>query len=292
MRKPLFLILTLCCALCTAAELKVCTGLAPVANLAEQIGGTKVKVTLILPEGRSPHDYAPGPRELRDGARCQLFLTTGMIHEQRFAKALSRKIAVLDVTHGIKRIPLEEECEEEHHGKHAEHHHHDHGDDGADPHVWLSPENAAAITGNIGEALARHDSANAAFYRANAKKLSAEFLQQHAALQKKLFPYKGRAFFVYHPAFGYFAHAYGLHQKAIELGGREATPARMKNVIRAARKDGVRTIFVQKQFNPASGRALGKAINGKVEELDPLAGDLKNNFNRIAEALQQGFSSK
>ena len=114
----------------------------------------------------------------------------------------------------------------------------------------------------------------------------------HENMLKRLAPYKGRTFFVYHPAFGYFANLYGLEQRAIELGGREATPARMASVIREARKAGVKVVFVQKQFNPASAKALANAIKGEVMELDPLAPDAEKNFNDICGALLKGFGKK
>ena len=49
----------------------------------------------------------------------------------------------------------------------------------------------------------------------------------------------------------------------IELGGRETTSGRLAEIIKKAREHGVRVVFVQPQFNPASARALGEAIGGK-----------------------------
>ena len=112
----------------------------------------------------------------------------------------------------------------------------------------------------------------------------------HETLLKTLQPCKGKSFFVYHPAFGYFAQLYQLEQKAIELGGREVTPARMAAVIREARKAQVKVIFVQKQFNPSSARALARAIKGEVAELDPLAPDVEKNFKEISAALVKGLT--
>ena len=129
-------------------------------------------------------------------------------------------------------------------------------------------------------------------FEKNAKNFALRMRKLHGSLLKTLAPCKGMSFFVYHPAFGYFAQLYGLQQKAIELGGREASPARMASVIREARKANVKVVFVQKQFNPASARALANAIKGEVMELDPLAPDVEQNFNAIAAALLKGFGKK
>ena len=269
----------------------VCTGLAPVAYIASIVGGKRIKVTAMLPPGRSPHDYAPGTRELRLAMRSKLFFTTNMLYEQRITRALKDRVPVVNVSEKIHRIPLDS-------GKHDHHHcgldHHSCGGDAGsgDPHVWLSPVNCALMAERIAEELGRIAPA----YKSEFKQRAADFAMRmrkcHETMLKRLAPYKGRSFFVYHPAFGYFANLYGLEQKAIELGGREATPARMASVIREARKAGVKVVFVQKQFNPASAKALANAIKGEVVELDPLAPDAEKNFNDICSALLKGFGKK
>lgn len=269
----------------------VCTGLAPVAHIASIVGGKRIKVTAMLPPGRSPHDYAPGTRELRLAMRSKLFFTTNMLYEQRITRALKDRVPVVNVSEKIHRIPLDS-------GKHDHHHcgldHHSCGGDAGsgDPHVWLSPVNCALMAERIAEELGRIAPA----YKSEFKQRAADFAMRmrkcHETMLKRLAPYKGRSFFVYHPAFGYFANLYGLEQKAIELGGREATPARMASVIREARKAGVKVVFVQKQFNPASAKALANAIKGEVVELDPLAPDAEKNFNDICSALLKGFGKK
>ena len=44
-------------------------------------------------------------------------------------------------------------------------------------------------------------------------------------------------------------------------------------------------IFVQPQFNPASAKALARAIHGAVVPLDPLARDYPANLAAMAEAI-------
>ena len=68
MKRHLLFLLALACLplLCGAgAPVDVCTGLSPVAHIVSAVGGSRVKVSSMLPPGRSPHDYAPGTRELR-----------------------------------------------------------------------------------------------------------------------------------------------------------------------------------------------------------------------------------
>ena len=274
--------------LCGKEKISVCAGLSPIACIAGAVGGDLVTVTSMLPDGRSPHDYAPGPREIRKAMRAKLFLTTGMLYEQRIAKAVKDRVKVVNVAEKIRRIPLEA-------GKHDHHHcgldHHSCGGDAdsGDPHVWLSPVNCAVIAAAIAADLGRIAPEHKAEFSRRAEMFAQKMRKLHESMLKKLATFKGRDFFVYHPAFGYFADLYHLHQHAIELGGREVTPARMAAIIKQAKKAGVRIIFVQKQFNPASARALAAAINGEVVELDPLAADVEKNFNILCDALVRAF---
>ena len=276
-----------------AGEIPVCTGLAPVAHIASAVGGSRIKVSTMLPPGRSPHDYAPGTRELRLAMGAKIFLTTNMLYEQRITRALKNKVPVADVSATIHRIPLES-------GGHSHDHHHcglDHhscGGDAAsgDPHVWLSPLNCALIAQQIALELGKIAPEHKAEFASRAAEYGKKMRKLHENMLKRLAPHKGKSFFVYHPAFGYIAQLYGLKQCAIELGGREAAPGRMAAVIRQAKKAGVKVVFVQKQFNPASARALANAIKGEVMELDPLEGNVEANFEAVCNALLKGFGKK
>ncbi|MBQ7696443.1 MAG: zinc ABC transporter substrate-binding protein [Lentisphaeria bacterium] len=272
-------------------KIPVCAGLPPVARIVEAVGGDAVTVSSMLPEGRSPHDYAPGPRELRKALRSRLFFTTNMPYEERITRALKGKVPVTDISATIHRVPLEGD-DHHHHGHHHHGHHHDHDGcsaDSGDPHVWLSPVNCAVMARNAARELGKIAPDKKGIFYVRAEDFARRMDLLHKDMQKRLAPFKGRSFFVHHPAFGYFARLYGLRQQAVELGGRETTPARLAQVVKQARQAKVKVIFVQKQFNPASGRALADAIRGEVMELDPLAADVEKNLEAVCAALIKGF---
>lgn len=277
----------------------VSAGLPPIAYIANRIGGDFIHAQSVLPEGRSPHDYSPGPHDIRAAAASRLFLTTRMPFENSLLAPLSRgSVKVIDVSEGISRIPFGASCEHEHAHAADPHAGHAHGpgepcsDDGLDPHVWLSLSNAIRIAENIEKAYAALDPAHAAVYRANREALAGEFAALEKEVKHELAPYAGQEFYVYHPAFGYFAQMTGLGQAAIELGGREASPAHLAGIIRRAKEHNVRVIFVQPQFNPASARALSQAIGGEVVGMDPLAADLPANIREMTRVLKAGFAAR
>jgi len=108
-----------------------------------------------------------------------------------------------------------------------------------------------------------------------------------ADVAKDLASVPERTFMVYHPAWGYFADAYGLHQMAIEMGGNEPSPQDMHKIIDAARAHDIKVIFVQSQFSQRSAQAIAEDLGGKVRPLDPLAYDWPENTRSIGAAFAE-----
>jgi zinc transport system substrate-binding protein len=93
---------------------------------------------------------------------------------------------------------------------------------------------------------------------------------------------KGVEFMVFHPAWGYFAQAYGLKQIAIEIEGKEPKPAELQYLIQYAKERGIKIIFVQPQFSWQLAQAIAKSIDGQVVFVDPLAADWFKNLHQVA----------
>ena len=109
----------------------------------------------------------------------------------------------------------------EHHGE-ADHDgdHHEHA--GLDPHIWLSPPLVNIQAGTILAALQEADHpSRRSDYQAKFKAFTAQIDQLDANLKKTLAGKQGLQFMVFHPAWGYFAHAYGLKQVPIEIEGKD-----------------------------------------------------------------------
>jgi zinc transport system substrate-binding protein len=272
-------------------RIRVTAGLPPVAHIAKKIAGERLAIQTMLPEGKSPHDYAPGPRDVRNASGAKLFLSTGLPFEVRAVKPL-QSVKIVDVAKNAAKIPFGGDHE---HGPGCIHDHNDHTGhhhEAMDPHVWLDLDNIAKMAKLITAEFSAVDPAGIAVFEKNCAALLAEIAAADNRIKAKLAPYKDREFFVYHAAFGYFAHRYHLKQTAIELGGREIAPARLAEVIRKARKSNTRVIFVQPQFNPASSKALADAIGGKVSPLDPLAGNVIKNLENMADTISTAFAGE
>jgi zinc transport system substrate-binding protein len=116
----------------------------------------------------------------------------------------------------------------------------------------------------------------------------AELAQVEAGIAARLAPIAGSRFYVFHPAWGYFARDFGLSQIPIERHGKEPGPAYLAGLIDQARADGARVIIVQPQFSAAAANVVAQAIGADVVAIDPLARDILVSLKQLAELLTPG----
>ncbi len=251
----------------------------PQAGILKALVRDDVEVRTLVGEGQSPHAYEPTARQLAALGGADVLFTVGVPFEQALLKKIRPLYPDLPIVAADARIVKRAVAD----GHVCTDHAHDHG--APDPHVWLSPEPARIIAENMFAYLQDQGLADAQKYEAYIASL--EELQHE--LETRLAPYKAQRFYVFHPSFGYFADAYGLVQVAIELDGKSPSPRQLADLIEMAQVDGVKVIFVQKQFPVESATAVANAIGGEVVQLDPLAEDVAANLRRIAEAIASSY---
>ena len=119
----------------------------------------------------------------------------------------------------------------------------------------------------------------------NYKSFIKEISDLDLEIKKSLKKLKNRKLLVFHPSWGYFADQYGLIQIPIEIEGKEPGQKDLQYIIKFIRDEGIKVIFVQKQFSSRSLMVLSKAINGKIIEIDPLAENYIINMKKITEKI-------
>ncbi|MFH1844695.1 MAG: zinc ABC transporter substrate-binding protein [bacterium] len=285
-------------------KIAVWVSILPQTFFVERIGGERVTVEVMVGAGESPASYDPTAKQLTRLAGAKLYFAIGVPMEETFlpqARRIFQELDIVDTSLGIKLIRMSEaaavadgDAEPEHAElEHAEHKHagHDHHDHEFDPHIWLSPRLARIQAQHICTALERIDPEHTADYRANLALLLADLERIHAEIGEILTEVAGRSLFVFHPAFGYFAAEYGLHQVAIERGGMAPTPKHLAAVLTAARQQGARAIFVQPQVSESAARTAATEVGVAVVALDPLARDYLANLRRMAETIREALTT-
>jgi zinc transport system substrate-binding protein len=267
----------------TAAKspVRVFVSVMPQKTFVEKVGAAQVQVQVMVAPGHSPATYEPTPRQVAALAQADLYVRTGVPFENAWMariRAANPRMRVLDNREGLI---LREAVEHAHHPGHE-----DHGDGAAqDAHIWTSPLLAKRMAQQIKAVLTELDPSHAAEFAAHYAAFAAELDQLDQDIRQQLAPLKERRFMVFHPAWGYFAEAYGLRQVAIEQQGKEPGAKALATLIEQARTAGIRVIFVQPQFNRKAAQQVAQAIGGRVEALDPLAADYLANMRRVAALL-------
>lgn len=273
----------------------------PQAYFAERIAEGHVDIEVLVGPGENPHVYNPGPKQMVRLSNARALLTLGLPFEQQLLRKLSadtdlkiidtRSNIALDEQHDPPPHDHAADHDHEHNG-HDHHAHDEHGHDHGeiDLHLWMSPPLASELAENICQALIEIDPDHAEAYRANLADLQADLQALDDELAEALLPLKGKTFYVYHPAFGYFARRYGLVQQAVETGGKSPGPRHVKELVEQARANNVRVIFVQPQFSQQAAETIARQINGTAVAVDPLAKDYLANLRNIAEKLQQALT--
>jgi len=271
-----------------AASLQVFVSIAPQKFIVERIAGPNAEVHQLVDKGQDPHFFEPTPRQIARLEKAVIYFTLGLVFEEQLVEGFAQNhpgIRFLPMDKGIDKLPVTEHLGSEKKAKGEG----SHRPGGGDPHIWLSPRLVEKMAATVSTDLSALDPAHSAFYRINQEKLSQELKDIDRHLKEMLAPYRGRVFYVFHPAFAYFAAAYGLQQKAVEVGGRSPSPGMLAGLISRAREERVRIIFVQPQFDQRSAEAIAAAIGGTVVRLDSLAYDLLGNFQTIGDSLERSF---
>ena len=253
-----------------------------------------MEVTILIPPGGNPHTYELTPRQMNMLSKTDLYVKVGSGIEfelmwMKKIEDLNKSMPLCDVSKGITLIDTDDEGHDDEY-KEEEENEHGHNHHGRkDPHIWLSPVNAIVITENIKDSLSKIDPENSDYYDRNAATLITKLKTLKQDISIKLDKISQRQFFIFHPAWGYFARDFNLVQIPIELSGKEPTPERLGNLVKQARKDGIKVIFSSPQFSRKSADVIAKEIKGKVVFIDPMSDDYLNNLEKTAQLFRESL---
>lgn len=169
----------------------------------------------------------------------------------------------------------DDDHEEHDHDAHGEEDHDDHG--AHDPHVWLSPDNAATWLNVIAAQLSAADPDNAGAYFANAANARSEIVMLTEEVNATLDPVRGGNFIVFHDAYQYFETTFDFPASgAISIGdATDPSPARIAEIQDRIAAEGVDCVLAEPQYNMGLIETVldGTAANTGV--MDPLGSEIE-----------------
>lgn len=226
----------------------------PMAEFARAVGGERVKVWTMIPDGVEPHDWEPSPRVLTKLGKQRLLVYNGRVEPwaPQALKALEeRPLKGLETGRDLYLCQGKE-----------------------DPHVWISPKKAKLQVRAITEALCQLDPAGKEVYLQNSRAYQQELEQLDAKLKQVAGNSKRKCFVTAHAAFGHLAEDYGLEQIAIKGLSPEAepTPEALTRAAKLIKEKQLRYIFFETLTSPKITQVLAKETGAEILVLDPIEG--------------------
>lgn len=284
--KKLFLLLTLFAAIsCNRNSYEsgarvITVSIAPFKYFIEAIGRNDFKVNVMVPPGANPHIYEPYPQQIILLRKSIAYISNGylgfeMTWLDRFYE-INKTMIRLSVGDKINTIA----SVHKHEGEHSE---------GTDPHYWASPESALIIASSVKDLLCSLNPAGKQNYETNYDSLIMKINETDKNAKSLFSGFQGRAFMIYHPNLAYLARDYGLEEIPVEFEGKEPPPSRLKELIDFAKKNNIKTIFVQREYDSKNAQAIAHEIGADVRLIDPLSEDWLEATQDIINALHDSF---
>ncbi|MCR8726699.1 zinc ABC transporter substrate-binding protein [Frigidibacter sp. ROC022] len=270
---------------------KVVTDIGPTSGLVSGVMAGLGTPTVLVPAGADPHHFQLRPSQARDLANAQAVIWIGhgltpWLERVIDTTAPDAMSVELEDAEGMTHLaPMfggehhhDDEAEDDHddhdhaEGDHDEEEGHSHGS--IDPHVWLSPDNARAMTIEIAARLSELDPENAATYAANADKVMAELDQAEVEARELLADHHAARLVVFHDAYTYFTDAFDVNVVASLADSEAASPgaAGLQALRQQITESGADCLFAETQQPSALVQSLSDDTGVPLGTLDPLAG--------------------
>ena len=159
-----------------ASPKRVVTTVAPITNLVYNVGGNRIELHGIVPEGVNSHTFEPAPSDAKILAEADLIIMNGLhleIPTEKLARKVMKKGAKI-LKLGDLTITREEWQFDFSFPKEQGH---------PNPHLWPNIQHAMQYVRIVRDALSSLDAENAAYYRENARR----YLDQLARLDEAIF---------------------------------------------------------------------------------------------------------
>lgn len=289
-------------------SLKLVTTIAPLRGLVAELAPPDAQITMLMQPGRSEHGYEFTPSDIQTISQADAVFYVGLGLEPTVAAFVEKRATPTREGVSIGRLlklegpaapPHVHKADEPGHGHNHGHDGHDHGP--IDVHVWVDPvlmmEAVPGINEAITAALRRCGGTEAelAAQRTRADAVVAKLKALDDEMRVALKTFAGRAIVTHHAAFGRLAERYGLKVAEVlrPIESSEPTPAQMAAVAEAIRKENIRTIFIEPQFDASAAQRVAAMAGVDVATLDPLGtGDYFAVMRANLAALVKGFSGE
>ncbi len=246
-----------------SSKLNVVATFYPLYDFAQNVGGDKVSVSILVPETTDVHDFEPTPSSLAAVSSANVLIYNGAGLEpwiqSIITSAGNSKLIQVDTSQGIQLLPVPSQFQK--------------NNQTIDPHIWLNPLNAKQQVNNILNGLIKADPADSQYFTQNANAYEAQLDNLNAQAINATTNTATKYFVTFHEAFAYFANQYNVTQLPI-LGPfeEEPTPADIQNVINAINQYHLKYVGYESLENQAIPNTIHSETNATLINMNPIEG--------------------
>ena len=197
---------------CTTAQsnasdgkLNVVATVSPITNIIYNIGGDRITLSGIVPEGVNSHTFEPAPSDAKKLAQADIIFVNGLHLEDPTVKLAqaNQKAGAEIISLGEQTLAPDQYIFDFSFPKSA---------GNPNPHLWMNPLNALRYGEIARDTLVRRDPNNADYYNKNYAAFKVRIEALDAAIQTTInsIPETNRKLLTYHDSFAYFAPRYGM----------------------------------------------------------------------------------
>ncbi|MGD0449561.1 MAG: zinc ABC transporter substrate-binding protein [Candidatus Bathyarchaeia archaeon] len=247
----------------SSSKLTVLATFYPLYDFAQNVGGDKVSVSLLVPETVDVHEFEPTPSSIEAVSSANVLVYNGAGLEPWLQNIVSAagnpNLVQVDSSQNITLLPVPAEFQK--------------NNQTIDPHIWLDPLNAKQQVNNILQGLIKADPADSQYFTQNAIAYDAQLDNLNSLAINATTNTPTKVFITFHEAFAYFAKQYNVTQ--LSISGpfeEEPTPSDIQNVITAINQNHLKYVGYESLENPAISQSIGSQTNATLINMNPIEG--------------------
>ena len=249
-------------------RLKVVTTVSPITSIVENIGGSRILLEGVVPEGVNSHTFEPTPSMAKLMAEADLIIINGLFLEEptlALAESNKRDRAVI-LSLGDQTVTPDEWQFDFTFPESAGQ---------PNPHLWPDPNLGLRYAELVQGQLAAMDPDNATYYADNLERFRSRVNQMDQAIRTAVatVPEPNRKLLTYHDSWAYFARQYGMEViGAVQPSNFSQPSAReVAQLIDQVKNLGLPAVFGSEVFSSDVLEAIASEANAQF--VDDLADD-------------------
>jgi zinc transport system substrate-binding protein len=254
------------------SKITAITSFYPLYEFTKEIGGDKVDVSILVPQGVEPHEWEPTIRDIQKIEQADLIIINGNGFEKWVDKIDSSKVSIINSGRSFGWVTGEPTQT-------------------VDFHYWLNPLSAKLQIKEITDGLIEADPENVDYYKNTKKTYDLKLDALHSKIKTELDGCK-KDFVAFHDAFSYFAQEYDLNQHTIIQSNSphsEPTSKKLEYIIQLSKSLDIDIIFTEKGSGIRASQVIANEIGGKVLILSPL--EVVENDSSYFKKMEENLSN-